>query len=113
VYDAIMNMMPKQAQAHTGCVARCTLDTYRIDVYRTRVPLVAGLTTVSLSHTQADMVSEEEHYVYDGNNLVADVGGYLGLLLGASVMSLYDALVHLAYVTKGKKRSKNIKAVKK
>ncbi len=30
------------------------------------------------------------YYVYDFNDLFADVGGYLGLLLGHSILSFYD-----------------------
>ncbi len=29
---------------------------------------------------------------YDSNDFVADVGGYLGLLLGHSVLAIYDLL---------------------
>ncbi len=30
---------------------------------------------------------------YTGNNFIADVGGYLGLLLGVSLYSVYDVLI--------------------
>lgn len=33
----------------------------------------------------------EEQLLYDIDNFIADVGGYLGLLLGASIVSLFDA----------------------
>ena len=28
--------------------------------------------------------------MYDFNNLIADIGGYLGLLMGQSILALYD-----------------------
>ena len=31
---------------------------------------------------------EEEYIVYDANDFIADVGGYLGLLLGHSILSI-------------------------
>ena len=31
----------------------------------------------------------EEYIVYDTSNFIADVGGYLGLLLGHSILSIY------------------------
>ena len=31
----------------------------------------------------------EEYYVYDGDALIADIGGFLGLLLGHSMLSMY------------------------
>jgi hypothetical protein len=37
--------------------------------------------------------SEREQYiVYDFNSFFADVGGYLGLLLGHSLLSMYTSL---------------------
>ena len=32
---------------------------------------------------------KEEFYIYDFQSLVADCGGYMGLLLGCSFLSLY------------------------
>ena len=32
----------------------------------------------------------EEYLVYDYNNFIADIGGYLGLLLGHSIFSIYS-----------------------
>lgn len=38
----------------------------------------------------------EEVLLYDDDNLIADVGGYLGLLLGANILTFYDVIVQLA-----------------
>ncbi len=47
------------------------------------------------------MTLETEVPMYTLLNLVADVGGYMGLLLGGSVLSAYD------FITKpGKERTK-------
>ena len=32
--------------------------------------------------------------IYDNNDFIADVGGYLGLLLGQSIYGLYDIVTH-------------------
>ena len=43
-----------------------------------------------------DMFPVEEHfYIYDAPNLIADFGGYLGLLLGYSLLGFYDTLMDL------------------
>ena len=40
-----------------------------------------------------DAYEEKEQYIiYDWNSFVADVGGFLGLLLGCSALSLYNEL---------------------
>ena len=36
----------------------------------------------------------EETFIYGYGDLVADFGGYLGLLLGASLITLYDSIVN-------------------
>ena len=33
---------------------------------------------------------KRQYYTYDWNSFVADVGGYMGLLLGHSLLSYYD-----------------------
>ena len=35
---------------------------------------------------------KEQYIIYDCNSFVADVGGFLGLLLGCSALSLYNEL---------------------
>ena len=33
-----------------------------------------------------------QYYVYDVDSLIADIGGFLGLLIGQSLYGLYDGL---------------------
>jgi hypothetical protein len=33
---------------------------------------------------------KDQYVVYDTNSLIADIGGYLGQLLGHSVLSMYN-----------------------
>ena len=33
---------------------------------------------------------DKEYYVYDGSRFTADIGGYLGLMLGHSLLSIYS-----------------------
>ena len=40
-------------------------------------------------------VEEEQYYVHDFYSFFADIGGYIGLLLGSSLLSLYDEAVAL------------------
>ena len=44
---------------------------------------------------------KEQFFVYDSNAVIADVGGYMGLLLGHSILSMYRYFTGRAYrVTK-------------
>ena len=40
---------------------------------------------------------KEQFFVYDGHTMIADVGGYLGLLLGQSILSVYKYLAPRIY----------------
>ena len=50
--------------------------------------------------TQTSIPVEKQVLVYEMSNLIADVGGYLGLLLGSSIYSFYK---EIAAFTKAKK----------
>ena len=43
--------------------------------------------------TSMDAELEEEYLVYDNTSFVAEIGGYLGLLLGFSALSMYQAAI--------------------
>ena len=38
---------------------------------------------------------EEEYFIYPLDNFIADIGGYLGLFLGASLLSSLTQLLHI------------------
>ena len=37
-------------------------------------------------------MEEEQYVIYDANSFIAEVGGYMGLLLGCSILSLYNEM---------------------
>ena len=41
-----------------------------------------------ISHSR--YIEYEQYLTYDGKSFVADFGGYLGLLLGSSLLTFYD-----------------------
>ena len=40
-------------------------------------------------------VEEEQYVIYDFNSFFADVGGFMGLALGSSMLKIYDEFVDL------------------
>jgi hypothetical protein len=48
------------------------------------------------SYSSGKYDEKVEYYTYDENSLIADIGGFLGLLLGHSAMSIYD-ISRIAY----------------
>ena len=48
-------------------------------------------------YMNSDYIVRQEYLTYDINSLTADVGGYLGLLLGHSLLSIYEWLMKCIY----------------
>ena len=50
---------------------------------------------VSLQVDDRTFVEEEQYYINDWYSFFANIGGYMGLLLGSSLLGLYDECVGL------------------
>ena len=81
----------------TGCLALCEKDEYdTIDG-----PLTEGYSKMARDfHLQFNIASgsleeKEQYLIYDLDSFIADIGGFLGLLLGWSVLSLYNEMADL------------------
>ncbi len=80
----------------TSCLGPCEMFDYGDTVveemqHDPRKNLAPGEKSLNL-HVYFDSGRHEartQYYVYDDNSLIADVGGYLGLLLGHSAFSLF------------------------
>ena len=90
----------------TGCLASCErheyqgFEYYRFDVTSQRCDILAakGLPCgLTLKPEINDRSYEEkvQYVVYDFNSFIADVGGFMGLLLGFSMLSIYDELTNI------------------
>ena len=81
----------------TGCPTSCEKDQFEIKMTdKTEViyPTSSYYGHVSLwlyiSMHETSYIQEEQYIIYHFNSFIADVGGYMGLLLGSSILSLYD-----------------------
>ena len=86
----------------TGCLASCTKDEFQVELSTMEVyefencytDFCFGETTRSLKvypHFLNGRYEDKEQYIiYDYNSMIADVGGYMGLLLGYSLLSVYE-----------------------
>ena len=48
-------------------------------------------------YMNTDYIVHKEYLTYDINSFIADIGGYLGLLLGHSLLSVYEWLGSCIY----------------
>ena len=84
----------------TGCLPNCARDMISFkqapDWPRNRPASSSGQTVqVLLQYEDGSYYLTEEYEDYDLSSFIADVGGYLGLLLGHSVLSYYYIFVDL------------------
>ena len=80
----------------TGCLSACEKDKFDIGTpqvvkkpFQSKKVRVNKL-RVHVSMSDTSYVLEQEYIIYDVNSFIADVGGYMGLLLGCSILSLFD-----------------------
>lgn len=96
----------------TGCRVPCTRDEWsykryykRVKVFFMNKPLqVQFFFSANTFHTTS------QYLAYDTQNLIADIGGYLGLLLGYSLFDFYD-IAKLATSSLWKSKHKRTKRV--
>ena len=77
----------------TGCLSSCEKDIFSL----VKEPITCkdnwlDLFYLDLTITDRWHKEEEEYIIYDTDSFIADVGGYMGLLLGFSILSLYHEM---------------------
>ena len=107
----------------TGCTPQCQTKTYSLELSspirnsRDNSNNYNNNSTSNNMTETADMVlrlyvpeafltAKEDYYLYDGYELIADAGGLMGMLLGISLLAVYDAAVKIC-----RKAGKNLDIV--
>ena len=83
----------KQIYEMTGCLSSCEKDKYhKIEGDTTTKNRKNGDLHLSFRIMDGSYEEREQYIIYDLDSFIADVGGFMGLLLGCSVLSLYSEL---------------------
>lgn len=96
------NVTLNEVAVLTGCIPNCRYKKYDVEVVERNAQRIIWSPS-NFTHTflfqmkQAMVEVHEEKYFYDTNSFVGDVGGFLGLLLGLSVIDLVDSILLLIY----------------
>ncbi len=82
----------------TSCLPACDYNEFRVTKpnameIKKQGRAVQGTTLMlRITAPRSQYTLKDQYYVYDGNSLIADIGGYLGLLLGHSIFSIVSIL---------------------
>ena len=81
----------------TGCMPGCLKSKIQVNTRHDNNMIDDGKNVAELRFVyprgEYDLV--EEYYIYNWGSFIADVGGYLGLLLGSSALSMYHIITPL------------------
>ena len=90
----------------SGCVAKCRTSQYSVETSRTNINWAANWTASVFIHPKSSLIEYSVEYLsYDFNDLIGDIGGYLGLFLGWSLVTFYDALPLMITFIKAKTKN--------
>ena len=75
----------------TGCMPGCSKSKFELSIIQLRdgIDDVGEEASIRLKYLHGEHELAEEYYLYDIDSFIPDVGGYLGLLLGYSLLSMY------------------------
>ena len=77
----------------SGCYPKCNTVQYSIQKTQTQIDWPANWTASVFIFPKSSIVEYTyEYFSYDWNDLIGDIGGYLGLFLGWSLITFFDAL---------------------
>ena len=95
-----------QLYKKTGCMPGCSKRKFEVKEKKLRSYVNNGHAghgmelVIRLQIPNGEYELTEEYYLYDFDSFIPDVGGYLGLLLGYSMLSLYHTLTQWLTVAK-------------
>ena len=81
----------------TGCLSSCEKDIYTLvpEHFTCSETGAPGKLKLQLMINQRSYEERKHYVIYDFTSFIADVGGYMGLLLGCSLFSLYNEIENI------------------
>ena len=77
----------------TGCMPGCSKSKFELlTIFQDRIYDGSKVAELSFLYPTGEYDLWEEYHIYNWGSFIPDVGGYLGLLLGCSVLSLYHMI---------------------
>ena len=85
----------------TGCIPECSKTKFELKAIKLKDQVHTKMELqIRLQIPNGEYELTEEYFLYDFDSLIPDVGGYLGLLLGYSLLSMYHMFIQWITVAK-------------
>lgn len=97
-YNKITRMKEASIAEITSCLPSCERREFQMKLITSKtIPLTDGQRHITgyFYYPNGRYTEKHHYYTYKTGDLFADIGGYLGLLLGYSILSCYDAFRYL------------------
>ena len=87
----VTNQEEREIFEMTGCMPGCSKSKFEIRLTKLHEEIDNGMevATIRLKMPHGQYELAEEYYLYNIDVLIPDIGGYLGLILGCSLLSMY------------------------
>ena len=89
-------MSDRKMEQDTGCIRRCQRMEYKLwetSPIGSKTKYPPELVKLSFVISSAKYEKKEHYFIYDGDTLIADIGGYCSLLLGFSILSIFKSFL--------------------
>ena len=96
IISSIHTMDEREIFDLTGCMPGCSKSEFDLTTMM-EYPNEDKKLSIYLSYSHGEYDLTEEYYIYDYVSFFADVGGYLGLLLGYSMWGMYHNFINWAH----------------
>ena len=91
----------------SGCHPKCKISQYSYEKIHKRSHWNQNWTAEIYIHPKSSIIKHSsEYFTFDGSDLVGNIGGYLGLFLGWSLLTFVEALTFILCMFRIKKRKK-------
>ena len=98
-YYHISNLNEASIAKETGCLPSCKRVEFKLKVVNQMlIPVMSGqirLFGAMFYYPSGAYKKRSYYYTYELSDYIADIGGYMGLLLGCSLLSFYDWLKNM------------------
>ena len=97
IFTQLNRLDEREIFEKTGCMPGCSKSKIELvpEYANHMIDDGKNVAKLQLVYPRGEYDLVEEYYIYNWGSFIADVGGYLGLLLGSSALSMYHIITPL------------------